>query len=204
MDCFLIGKFSLDNGEKRKTQHSKGLELLYKGLREFYSEPEPEKFFIEKSETGKPFFPDKPEYNFNISHSGGHCAVMISDKICGADVEEIRDFPEKVLRKICTAEEKEFIFSLPAEKQQKAMWTLWTLKESYVKATGKGLSFGMKNISFEALPEIKASSCKDEKSFYLKIEDMKHIEHRLGDFYIFFGGDICVSFCKLSVEEGKR
>ena len=176
MDCFLIGKFSLDNGEKRKTQHSKGLELLYKGLREFYAEPEPEKFLIEKSETGKPFFSDKPEYNFNISHSGEHCAVMISDKICGADVEEIRDFPKRVIKRICTDEEIKYLSSLPEEEQKAARWMLWTLKESYVKAVGKGLSFGMKNISFEALPEITASICKDKKSFYLKREDMKLIE----------------------------
>lgn len=195
VDCFLIGKFSLDNGEKRKTQHSKGMELLYKGLREFYAEPEPEKFLIEKTETGKPFFSDKPEYNFNISHSGEHCAVMISDKICGADVEEIRNFPKRVLKRICTDEELEYLSSLPEEEQKAARWMLWTLKESYVKAVGKGLSFGMKNISFEALPEITASICKAEKSFYLKREDMEHIEHNLGDFYIFFDGDICVSFC---------
>lgn len=195
VDCFLIGKFSLDNGEKRKTQHSKGIELLYKGLREFYSEPEPEKFLIEKSETGKPFFADKREYNFNISHSGRHCAVMISDKICGADVEEIRDFPKRVLKRICTDEEIKYLSSLPEQEQKTARWMLWTLKESYVKAVGKGLSYGMKNISFGALPELTASICKAEKSFYLNREDMKHIEHRLGDFYIFFDGDICVSFC---------
>ena len=115
VDCFLIGKFSLDNGEKRKTQHSKGMELLYKGLREFYAEPEPEKFLIEKSETGKPFFSDKPEYNFNISHSGEHCAAMISDKICGADVEEIRDFPKRVIKRICTDEEINYLSYLPDE-----------------------------------------------------------------------------------------
>ena len=120
---------------------------------------------------------------------------MISDKICGADVEEIRAFPKRVLKRICTDEEMEYLSSLPEQEQKAAQWMLWTLKESYVKALGKGLSFGMKNISFEALPEITASICKAEKSFYLKREDMKHIEHNLGDFYIFFDGDICVSFC---------
>lgn len=191
----MLGKFSIPEGEKRKTQHSKGMELLYKGLREFYSEPEPEKFLIEKTETGKPFFPEKPEYEFNISHSGEHCALMISDKPCGADVEEIRDFPQRVLKRICTNEEMEYLSLLSEQEQKPAQWMLWTLKESYVKALGKGLSFGMKNISFEALPKMTASICKAEKSFYLKREDMKHIKHTLGDFYIFFDGDICVSFC---------
>lgn len=191
----MIGKFSLDAVEKRKTQHSKGLELLYKGLREVYSEIEPEKFLIEKTETGKPFFPDKPEYNFNISHSGGHCAVIISDRACGADVEEIRDFPKRVLKRICTDEEMEYLSSLSEQEQKPARWMLWTLKESYVKAVGKGLSYGMKNITFEALPEMTASACK---SCYLKKEDMKHIEHRMGDFYLFFDGNICASFCLLN------
>lgn len=198
VDCFLIDRFSLEGGEKRKIQHSKGIELLWKGLREVYSEDEPEKFLIEKTETGKPFFPGKPEYNFNISHSGGHCAVMISDRICGADVEEIRGFPKKVLKRICADGELEYLYSLPEQKQKTAMWMLWTLKESYVKAVGKGLSFGLKNISFESLPEITASA---SESCHLKKEDMKHIKHSMGDFYVFTDGDICASFCLLSCSE---
>lgn len=193
----MIGSFSLAVGEKRVVQHAKGLELLYKGLREFYSEPEPEKLLMDKTEEGKPFFPEKPECNFNISHSGDHCAVMISDKTCGADIEEIRPFPQKVLKRICTEEELDHVFSLPEDEQKNAMWQLWTLKESYVKAVGKGLSFGMKNISFDKLPEIKASVCNEKKTYCLEKENMKHIRHPLGDFYIFFDGNICASFCKI-------
>lgn len=200
VDCFLIDKFSLAEGEKRETQHFKGLELLYKGLREIYSEPEPEKFPIEKTETGKPFFPHNREYNFNISHSGGHCAVMISDRACGADAEEIRDFPKRVLKRICTDGELAYLCSLPEKEQKAAEWILWTLKESYVKAVGKGLSFGLKNISFESLPDITASPCK---SCYLKKEDMIHIKHNKGDFYVFTDGVVCVSFCLIFAEEGK-
>ena len=201
VDCFLISKFRLAQDSKRNIQHTNGLELLYKGLRDFYFEAEPEDFLIAKTDSGKPFFFDKPEYNFNISHSGEHCAVMISDKMCGADIEEIRAFPKKVLKKICTEKETEYIFSLPEDKQEKAMWTLWTLKESYVKAIGKGLSFGMKNVFFDKFPfenntEKKKISWGDT-AFFDK-DNMTCIENKFGTFYLYSDDEVCVSFCRSS------
>lgn len=199
MDYFLIGKFSLADGEKIKIQHENGINLLYKGIKEIYNEAEPEKWSVEKTEQGKPFFPEKPEYNFNISHSGEHCAIMISDSICGADIEEIRPFPQRVIKRICTHEEQNYLSLLPEKEQETAKWMLWTLKESYVKAIGNGLSFGMKNISFKNLPVYELPDnfqLSDKDISFIPKENMKHINHPFGDFYIFTDGKICVSFCK--------
>lgn len=201
MDYFLIGKFDLADGEKRKIQHENGINLLYKGIKEIYTEAEPENWHIEKTAEGKPFFKEKPEIKFNISHSGEHCAIMISDSVCGADIEEIRPFPQRVIKRICTYEEQKYLSLLPEKKQETAKWMLWTLKESYVKAVGKGLSYGMKNISFTNLPNVESSGnflLEDKDISFIPKENLKYIDHPMGKFYIFTDGIVCVSFCKLT------
>lgn len=199
MDYFLIGKFSLVDGEKRKIQHENGINLLYNGIKEVYNEAEPENWKIERTAEGKPFFPEKPELKFNISHSGEHCAIIISDSVCGVDIEELRPFPQRVLKRICTHEEQKYLSLLAEKEQETAKWMLWTLKESYVKAIGKGLSFGMKNISFTNLPNVESSEkfvIEDKSISFIKKENMNHINHPFGDFYTFIDGIVCVSFCK--------
>lgn len=201
MDYFLIGKFSIADGEKRKIQHENGINLLYKGIKEIYTEAEPENWRIEKTAEGKPFFTEKPELKFNISHSGEHCAIMISDSVCGADIEEIRAFPQRVIKRTCTHEEQKYLSLLPEKEQETAKWMLWTLKESYVKAVGKGLSYGMKNISFTNLPVCgfpENFQLSDKDISFIPKENLKYIDHPMGKFYIFTDGIVCVSFCKLT------
>ena len=52
------------------------------------------------------------------------------------------------------------------QDKNKAFFRIWTLKESYIKNIGKGLSFPMKNIEFD-LSDIKnIKSSDDTKQFF--------------------------------------
>ena len=63
----------------------------------------------------------------------------------GVDVEPIRPLRPKVIRRICTEEERQLIAQ--ASNPDEAFFRIWTLKESYVKAIGIGVSYPMQTIA---------------------------------------------------------
>ncbi len=103
------------------------------------------KLEISRTEKGKPYFSQYPDIKFSISHSKSCAACMLSQYECGIDIENLRDFPEKVLKRVCSETELKFVSS--SADRNTASFLLWTLKESYAKATGVGMS-DMKNVSF--------------------------------------------------------
>ena len=68
--------------------HGVALEMLDELYREKFNTPPPK---IEKEGVGKPFFAEMPDGEkcfFNISHSKGYCAVLLTDVgECGVDIE---------------------------------------------------------------------------------------------------------------------
>ncbi len=45
---------------------------------------------VARREKGKPWFPDRPEIRFNISHSGPLALCAVGSGEVGADIEEVR------------------------------------------------------------------------------------------------------------------
>lgn len=90
---------------------------------------------------GKPFFLNAPGIHFNISHSSTKVAVAISDREVGCDIEEVTGFDQDVAECFFSAEELRTIMSCqdPARRSS-AFFRYWTLKESYMKAKGEGMS----------------------------------------------------------------
>ena len=97
----------------------------------------------EISKYGKPYFKGRDDLYFNLSHSGNRAMLVLSDHEVGCDVEQIRDTvaSQKVAAHFFCEEEKAFIARAAdeAEKRER-FFRLWTLKESYIKATGRGLA----------------------------------------------------------------
>lgn len=101
---------------------------------------------IKRNSWNKPYLRDYPEIQFNLSHCHGMVACIISSKEVGIDIEEIRAFPRAVMKKVCSKEEQQWIEQSTC--MEESFFRLWTLKESYIKAVGKGLSFPMKQVDF--------------------------------------------------------
>lgn len=99
---------------------------------------------ILKDEFGKPYFKGNP-IHFNVSHSGEYLAIAISKSPVGIDLQEPKKIKEGMYRKVVREEEQGLI----GEQRQKNFLRLWTLKESFVKAVGKGLRMSMKDYFFE-------------------------------------------------------
>ena len=94
---------------------------------------------VQKAEKGKPFLKNHPLY-FNISHSGNWVVVATSEKEIGVDIELIRNVDFRIAERYFSEKEKNKLFGLSEEKQTAYFFDLWTLKESYLKLLGKGLT----------------------------------------------------------------
>lgn len=100
---------------------------------------------LKYSENGKPL---ADNLFFNISHAGDYVVGVSSDREVGCDIEKIVDAPLEVADRFFHLKEAEYIKS--AEDKNRAFFTLWTLKESYMKMTGRGMSLPLD--SFEVVP----------------------------------------------------
>ena len=104
---------------------------------------------IFKDEKGKPYLRDIPEANISISHTKGAVMVGFSNHPIGVDIECVKLRRKSVESRVFTKDESNMIDS--AADENKAFFSLWTLKESYLKAIGTGFSDNSKEIEFYSL-----------------------------------------------------
>ena len=92
-------------------------------------------------ENGKPYLTDFPEVQFNLSHSGERVMCVLSPFETGCDVETIKGDRGRLAERFFMPEESAWIKHFETlEKQSDAFYRLWTLKECYMKVTGRGMS----------------------------------------------------------------
>jgi 4'-phosphopantetheinyl transferase len=138
--------------------------LLEKGI-VYRNEP------IIQNPWGKPSLKSFPGIYYNVSHCENLAACIISDKCpVGIDIEKIRSFSPYTAKRICRAAELQKIYSMEGEDADREFFRYWTLKESFIKAIGMGLTYPVKNIYFDIGRDGKIHSNCSECSFQL-IED---------------------------------
>ena len=101
---------------------------------------------IGRSEHGKPFLYDC-KMEFNISHGGDFVVCAVAEQPVGVDVEPVRDIDLGIARRFFHPSECELIMG--SEDSRSRFFDLWTLKESYVKWLGKGLSQPLNSFCFD-------------------------------------------------------
>lgn len=85
---------------------------------------------------------------FNISHSGDWVVCALSSNTVGVDVEYMQKVNLQIAKSFFSSSEYRFILNQDSEEEfQKRFYRVWTLKESYVKADGRGLLLPMKSFS---------------------------------------------------------
>ncbi|MCM1328978.1 MAG: 4'-phosphopantetheinyl transferase superfamily protein [Ruminococcus sp.] len=93
---------------------------------------------ISLSEYGKPYLADYPDIHFNLSHSGEIALAVFAAAETGCDIEKIQPFHNGTAERFFSPSEREFIVS--SEDSDRAFCRIWTLRESFSKAVGSGLS----------------------------------------------------------------
>lgn len=118
----------------------------------------PSAWLFEKDDLGKPYL-DKGDgkalaMEFSLSHTRGLVACAISPVRVGIDVERVRqnvDY-EEIAQSSFSHQEIEALEQLPAGARRARVLELWTLKEAFLKATGRGLSGGLDSMWFDIQP----------------------------------------------------
>jgi len=100
---------------------------------------------------GRPELPPPATLKFNVSHTPGLVVCLVSSNHeVGVDTELLSRAP-KLLRlapKVFAPKELNDLMALPEGEQAQRAVTLWTLKESYIKARGRGLSLPLAGFAF--------------------------------------------------------
>lgn len=120
---------------------------------------------------GKPYItgPESAcDVKFNLSHTKGLAACAVS-RACdlGVDVENLQrdlDYPAFMSRVFAQAEAFA-VNQMPPPAQRKHFYSVWTLKEAYIKARGMGLALPLNGFWFDldgSVPSVQFSErCPD-------------------------------------------
>lgn len=111
-----------------------------------YTKSDAKKIYLDYDFNKKPYLASHPWLHFNISHSEDYAAIAVSRKMIGLDIEYLsKDFKfTDLLPDIFDDHEREIIQN--TDDKQNAFYTLWTRKEAFVKALGKGIDEDFKYI----------------------------------------------------------
>mgnify|MGYP000328036635 FL=1 len=124
----------------REREHILGRSLLNFGLMKEYGRT----WEVEQETGSKPCLKGAEDVEFNISHTRGLVVCAVADR-----AERIRPFKEGLMRRVCSESERGFVLEGRSEAaRQERFCRLWTLKESFVKAIGRGLAFPLGDITF--------------------------------------------------------
>lgn len=120
-------------------------------------------------ENGKPFFPDLPDIHFNISHSETQAICSFSQAEVGADIEKITDIDLQIAKRFFYRTEYAYICAKPLkEEQNEAFFRLWTLKESFMKLSGKGMHLPLDSFEIQFGKKITIRPSVDGSTFFFR------------------------------------
>lgn len=92
------------------------------------------------NEYGKPILLEPNGIHFNISHSGNWVVCAVDNTVVGIDVEMIKPIDFKIAERFFSRDEYISLINQPKEMKLTYFYMIWTLKESYIKTEGRGLS----------------------------------------------------------------
>ena len=128
---------------------------------------------LEYGEKGKPEVSGQPDLHFNLSHSGDMVVCAVDCHPVGVDVEKIREIDPDVAQSCFTAAEQSYL-NKDLRMFLDRFYQLWTLKESYLKALGTGLSRSPLSVDMKPVtPDIRKWRTGDANTFSMESLDIR-------------------------------
>jgi 4'-phosphopantetheinyl transferase len=98
---------------------------------------------------GKPCVAGLPSFHYNIAHSGRWIVCAVDCDQVGIDIEEILPISLEIAEYYFSMQEYRWLMDQEATARLSCFYELWTLKESFVKWQGKGLSYPLNSFSIQ-------------------------------------------------------
>jgi len=133
------------------------------------------KIVLQYNEYGKPILVGDTSVQFNISHSGEWVVGALSNYPVGIDVEKLDPIDLGIARRFLVKSEFDELCSIAGPEVLYSFYDLWTVKESYIKAIGMGLSMPLD--SFLVLRENHKIMIRTDglmENCYFKQYDLDH------------------------------
>lgn len=122
---------------------------------------------IEINKFGKPYLVDYESLHFSLSHSFDRVMCTMSDFEIGCDCEKVRDIDLHIADRFYSRSEKAYIDKIDNHKdREEAFFKIWTLKESYIKCIGTGLSTPL--TSFSVIYDLNNQNDELSRNFTFK------------------------------------
>lgn len=104
---------------------------------------------ISRNKYGKPYLQGVKDFHFNISHSGHYVVIAVSEEKVGIDIEKKDKVDYRIAERFFSNKEaREILAGSEEDERIDAFYRIWTLKESYVKTIGKGLTIPFSSFEF--------------------------------------------------------
>lgn len=122
---------------------------------------------VTAEDNSKPRFEDC-NICFNLSHSGNKAMCIMSDYEVGCDIERKHKTNTDIADRYFSPDEKHLLSVCKSEKEKEELFfRLWTLKESFIKCVGLGLSLPLNSFSVYPGEEILIKQSAEDASFRL-------------------------------------
>ncbi|WP_307893315.1 4'-phosphopantetheinyl transferase family protein [Bacillus swezeyi] len=123
---------------------------------------------------GKPSVAGLPDFHFNISHSGKWIVCGAGSTPIGVDVEKIKPINFAIAERFFSPSEHRDLMEKKEAERLSYFYHLWTMKESFIKQAGKGLSLPLDSFSVKLGEQGRASieTPPDYPPCYLKTYDI--------------------------------
>lgn len=126
---------------------------------------------VSYGKNGKPRLLGHPHIHFNLSHSGDRVLAVFAGRDVGCDIEKIQNADLPLAAEFFTEGEYAYIVGKKTKKERdEAFYRIWTLKESFLKATGSGLTIPLNSFEIRILEDEKIDLCQrvNHKTYYFK------------------------------------
>ncbi|MFD3445562.1 4'-phosphopantetheinyl transferase family protein [Microbacteriaceae bacterium 4G12] len=92
------------------------------------------------SSYGKPFIHNLSSFQFSLAHAGEWVVCAVDTQPVGIDIEYAQAVDFQAIQYLFSSQEQKWWKEIPENKRLETFYRIWIGKESYVKATGRGVS----------------------------------------------------------------
>lgn len=161
-----------DNFNTLEEQRKASMELLSYGLDTEFKIKETN-LHLYYSPLGKPYLRDYKDIHMSLAHCLHGVTTILSRECVGIDIEKVKQYNVYAARKILDEVELKKVEA--SADPSREFFRYWTLKESYIKAIGMGLSYPMKSIHIILEEDGQVRSNHNDAKFSLYENDLGFI-----------------------------